>query len=353
MKKFISFTCILLSLTIMFSFNSVAIQTATSESIYLTISKNFINDYERSSVDVESISICSIIPLYNLSTDALYAYAVDVQDKYHNRAYVIVNATTNVVMEYAEAISVYAQNSATYSNTSIYYYAPYNYLCKNANSYIDLSTGSTINLTTAVTESSSTTERQVYRYINGIKTQETERIRTTTTRSSSMNYILNVPDYQQTSTHLCMNTSMLNIIAYWDANGLPNLITGTIAQARADIEDAFAEAGGIGYNNHIADAVANYVTDHGDYYSDVWLIWNPTFDDYEFEIDYGDPCFAGFPQYYGGPHMTTGVGYQIIDDVEYVIVHDNHYTTPYDVVILFSEVDFVGSVSILDLNNLN
>lgn len=42
------------------------------------------------------------------------------------------------------------------------------------------------------------------------------------------------------------------------------------------------------------------------------------------------------------------MGYNTIDGVNYAIVHDNHSNTPYDVVIAFSEVDFIGSVSILD-----
>ena len=37
-----------------------------------------------------------------------------------------------------------------------------------------------------------------------------------------------------------------------------------------------------------------------------------------------------------------------IDGIDYAIVHDNHYTTAYDVVIAFSEVDFVAGVSLLD-----
>lgn len=48
--------------------------------------------------------------------------------------------------------------------------------------------------------------------------------------------------------------------------------------------------------------------------------------------------------------MTTGVGYNTIDGIDYAIVHDNHYNTPYDVVIAFSEVDFIASISILDLS---
>jgi hypothetical protein len=45
--------------------------------------------------------------------------------------------------------------------------------------------------------------------------------------------------------------------------------------------------------------------------------------------------------------MTTGVGYNIVSGVNYVIVHDNHVS--YDVTIAFSEVDFIASISILDL----
>lgn len=197
------------------------------------------------------------------------------------------------------------------------------------------------------TSSSLYEERTAVNYINGTETMTLTSSPMVTMLYPDYGYISNVPAYVQASGYVCINTSILNVIAYWDNNGLPDLITGTILQARADIEACLVAAGGSGANASIPGAINSYATAHGNYYSDVWNIWYPEFFDLQFEINYGDPCLVGFTTYYGGGHMTTGVGYNIVSGVNYVIVHDNHVS--YDVTIAFSEVDFIASISILDL----
>lgn len=150
------------------------------------------------------------------------------------------------------------------------------------------------------TSSSLYEERTAVNYINGTETMTLTSSPMVTMLYPDYGYISNVPAYVQASGYVCINTSILNVIAYWDNNGLPDLITGTILQARADIEACLVAAGGSGANASIPGAINSYATAHGNYYSDVWNIWYPEFFDLQFEINYGDPCLVGFPTYYGG-----------------------------------------------------
>ena len=118
---------------------------------------------------------------------------------------------------------------------------------------------------------------------------------------------------------------------------------------RATIESYLVLNGGSGYNSSIPGAVSAYAIAHGNYDSLIDNIWNPEFFDLQFEISEGYPCLVGFPYYYGSGHMTTGVGYFSMPvGIDYCTVHDNHSDTPENVIISFSEVDFISAVAFFD-----
>ena len=94
--------------------------------------------------------------------------------------------------------------------------------------------------------SSSLREERIRLTINGTETMTLTSSPMVTMLYPDYGYISNVPAYVQASGYVCINTSILNVIAYWDNNGLPDLITGTILQARADIEACLVVAGGLG-----------------------------------------------------------------------------------------------------------
>lgn len=338
---------LLLSITVLFpkAFDEVFLNESNAVIDYADIinkTQFFIEKQHVTIMDKDSIILTSVKQLNSIKTGDFFGYLADVSDANGNKCYIVIDAYSGNVIEYAESNSPLYSNVLNKKSTTSYYYSPLNYWFSNSDGIcINAMTGATTKVDSlilsanqkSVATNNITTSNQSVGYV---------------AQSPTFNYILNVPDYQQANGYLCINTAILNIIAYWDNNGLPNLITGTINQARTDIQSALVAAGGSGANASIPGAINSYATLHGGYYSDVWNLWNPEFWRLQFEIDYGDPCLVGFPTYYGGGHMTTGVGYNTIDGVNYAIVHDNHSNTPYDVVIAFSEVDFIGSVSILD-----
>lgn len=192
----------------------------------------------------------------------------------------MINATTGNVIEFAETASPIATSKYSVISAQSFFYSPLDFWAVGPNGIcVNATNGTTANLFDIVgTSVSPFSERTVERYINGIEFVESSSGSVSITAYPTFNYILNVPDYQQSGGYYCINTSILNVIAYWDNNGLPDLITGTIDQARADIQAYLvAEEDGPGANSSIPGAISRYATAHGNYYSDVWNIWYPEF----------------------------------------------------------------------------
>ena len=61
------------------------------------------------------------------------------------------------------------------------------------------------------------------------------------------------------------------------------------------------------------------------------------------EIYFDNPCLLGFHTYFGAPHMTTAIGYGVIDNVEYAVVRDTYSSTEADRWVELSESDWLIS----------
>lgn len=340
--------------------NNVGAAPNFGQSGYLTIMQTFLTQTKGASIDANTISVRSIRELSGMRQDIIQAYAIDVTDAYGRNAYFIVDATTSVILEFSETASPYAKfhstNSLRYSDITTYYYAPLEYWIEAENqTYIDVLSGKSVSRSAFVSAVSSPTltssagqeafESTTY---SSAKAQaKAEFSAMSGTRDAVPDgYITGVPAYVQSGQYLCINTSILNVIAYWDNTSLPNLITGTIDQAREEIQSCLTAAGGAGQQSSVPGAVASYATNHG-YYSSVVPMSSPRYFDLQFEINYNNPCLVGIPAssgLYTTAHMTTGVGYTTSAGSQYAIVHDNHSTS--DVYILFSNVDYIGGIQL-------
>lgn len=321
-----------------------------SEETYQII-YSFLSDWPIGELDYTSLTVTYVHELKRVNDESALLEVVSVIDANGVNAYLIVDLSKGMVAEFGESTSPYSDCDP--NNT--WYYAPLQY-------YEAESETSTVinNLNSGISYNLNDYNR-AYDEDSSEVTYDTPAdtafvplsAEYAAAASSTYGYIEGVPDYQQADGYLCINTSLLNVIRYWDLNGFSDLIPWwvTINATRSRIQTCLVNNGGSGSNSSIPGAVEEYVETYGNYAAVVDNMWYPEFFDLKFEINYGDPCLVGFPDFYTSPHMTTGVGYSIAGDTEYVIVHDNHSNTAEDVAIPFVEVDFISGIYIYDPNN--
>ncbi|MBQ4044303.1 MAG: hypothetical protein IJD06_09960 [Clostridia bacterium] len=344
------------------SFAATSAFVSVSEQMnYSTIINSFLEKIPHTDISIDTLEVVSVNELYGVRSRSLVAYVVDAVDATKKTAYFIIDANSGKVIEFSECSSPYAIYvkdfaDASRSNDLIYYYEPMEYYITDNNSVINAVSGESVsslafNLAmsdNAIQSLNSITQTIAIASLNPAVAEKENAKNIARNISSTIvpdGYIYGVPSYLQSSPYVCINTSILNVIAYWDST-YSNLITGTDMQARQEIESCLSAYGGSDSQAAIPNAVALYVTNHG-YYSSVNPIINPSYFDLCFEIDYGDPCLIGIPAsagLYTTGHMTTGVGYVTINGCQYAIVHDNHVTS--DVYIDYSYVDYLCAIQI-------
>lgn len=163
-----------------------------------------------------------------------------------------------------------------------------------------------------------------------------------------------VPDASYTIS--CIPTAIGNVIGYWDTHGYPNLISSskTIYNAISEVNgNLIAACGNNTSNSAIPAATQAYCRASGRYPNNftVTNMWNPSYSSFKSQISSGNPALVGFASgnsYYGGAHMTAGMGYYYDDafpNEKYIYVHDAWSTTAADYMVLWSSYnDFMAKI---------
>jgi len=161
--------------------------------------------------------------------------------------------------------------------------------------------------------------------------------------------ITGVPDYQQgdfAGTNDCAPVASADILGYWDANGLPNLIDGsndfaTNPTGVTDLVNALkTNMRWTSSGTQIAwiwAGIADTAYQRGYSFStanDGSVVWS----DITTQIDAGRPAvFTMYHSSYGGMHSVGCMGYDGDGGNQVVIVHDNWYPAG-DVYLNFNEI---------------
>ncbi len=161
--------------------------------------------------------------------------------------------------------------------------------------------------------------------------------------------IAGVPDYDWYIG--CIPTAIGNVIGYWDSHGYPNLMTGTSSSMISEVANYMPNYQA---NSFIPTGVHSYCHKAGRYPNNFTAtnIWNPSYSNYIYQINAGQPTLVGFgggtSDPYGGGHMTAGVGYLIYYPLsqKYVIVHDAWSSTSTDYSVLWGTYnDFICTIT--------
>ena len=333
MKRIITIVSFLLVLLMIVPYHSAAVYYDSSSFISSQNINQVLDAFFADYNSTASYCIDSIQELYAVGNSNVHYVCVDAEvDSYP--MYFIIDSNS-IIVEFAKSRSPFFSCSSE-GKQLLYSPCQYFYKAKGDSEIFNLISNEQINENTIIdaklknksSDKNHSAGQQKYNY-------------------PSSDYIINVPDNNITSTYGDLNTSMYNILKYWDENGFIDLVSNE-ASARSSIETCLNNNGGV-YRIAFANAMDEYVgACNSNYIPASYCNFSPVFDDLRFEITrYYSPCVLGISLNYA--HLTynvTGVGYKIISNVNYAIIHDCCSSTAYDIYLEFSHVEFLGGFSI-------
>jgi len=254
-----------------------------------------------------------------------------------NSLYLILDESLGMIVEFAEAKSPYYEYY-THHGANKLIYSPGSYLVETSEGVMVDPTNTANNIgSERITHPSFSTRNQPD------STNENWWEKTN-------DYIINVPDNNPVSIYGDLNTAILNVVEYWYNLGYTSLIpNGYSFLARGAINDCFMNQGSV-HRTYYVDAMEEYVDTYTDYIVDIADYLSFDLDDIRYEISvYSSPCIVGISNNYSySAYNVTCVGYYVISNTEYLIVHDVNPNTSYDVYMNFSIFNWMGSFSVID-----
>ena len=216
MKRMISVIVsafLLLSLLASFiSFSAAKSETdpgpVTEEKAVRDLIDDFLSAYPFGTIDASAVKVTEQIPITRICKEDHNYLSVSVEDAAGSPAYFMIDLTDGIVTEFAEGTSPFSRFTDIDGE---FLYEPLGYYLKTEEGKVfDLSAEDVF---AAEIQRNENYAGKSKAQLTGQSTESSisvENIRTIPTYG----FINNVPDYQQESGYLCINTSILNIISY-------------------------------------------------------------------------------------------------------------------------------------------